>query len=91
MPTFSSDLAWKHGQNIENDSDPNVIQSYEELVKQHVRNCLMKARAYANETGLEKRVKKWEAKIKPLLEEENVRPSFDIHQYGDSIISSNIK
>ena len=47
----------------------------------------MQAAAAAEvQTELAARVSSWRLKIQPMLEEQDARPAFDIHQYGDNIL-----
>ncbi|XP_044199062.1 condensin-2 complex subunit H2 isoform X2 [Thunnus albacares] len=62
--------------------------SYEDLVKLRVEQLVVNSRGYTQETALSRRVKDWEDKIRPELAEQEERPVFDIHDYGDRIISS---
>lgn len=38
------------------------------------------------QTELAARVSSWRHKIQPLLDEQDARPAFDIHAYGDQIL-----
>ena len=38
------------------------------------------------QTELASRVSNWRHKIQPLLDEQDARPAFDIHYYGDQIL-----
>nr|XP_046155104.1 condensin-2 complex subunit H2-like [Oncorhynchus gorbuscha] len=60
--------------------------SYEDLVKKSVEQFLVNSQGYAQETALSKRVKEWEDKIRPELAYQEVRATFDIHDYGDRIV-----
>ncbi|XP_053200023.1 condensin-2 complex subunit H2 [Scomber japonicus] len=62
--------------------------SYEDLVKLRVEQLVVNSRGYTQETGLSRRVKDWEAKIRPELAQQEERPVFDIHSYSDRIVSS---
>ena len=47
----------------------------------------MQAAAAAEvQTELASRVSNWRHKIQPLLDEQDARPSFDIHLYGDQVL-----
>lgn len=47
----------------------------------------MQAAAAAEvQTELAARVSSWRQKIQPMLQEQDARPAFDIHQYGDNIL-----
>ncbi|CAK6982396.1 condensin-2 complex subunit H2 [Scomber scombrus] len=62
--------------------------SYEDLVKLRVEQLVVNSGGYTQETGLSRRVKDWEAKIRPELANQEERPVFDIHSYSDRIVSS---
>lgn len=51
-------------------------------------DCLAWQAAAAAEvqTELAARVSSWRHKIQPLLDEQDARPAFDIHSYGDQIL-----
>ncbi|KAJ4919293.1 hypothetical protein JOQ06_006538 [Pogonophryne albipinna] len=53
-------------------------------VVQLVVNC----KGYTQETSLSRRVKVWEDKIRPELQLQEDRSVFDIHDYGERIVSS---
>ena len=48
-------------------SDLQVIQSYEVLVRNYVDSTVQAALCYARETELAKRVREWEEQIQPIL------------------------
>uniref|UniRef100_A0A914ZWH1 Condensin-2 complex subunit H2 n=1 Tax=Parascaris univalens TaxID=6257 RepID=A0A914ZWH1_PARUN len=58
--------------------------TYEEVLTY----CLQRYWSVSEETtsGLYQRVQKWEEKMIPLLEEEESRREFNIHEYGDEIL-----
>jgi condensin-2 complex subunit H2 len=56
------------------------------LCRAHIAAFARGAEKYAAETKLSVRVGQWQGKLLPLLEEEDRRPVFDIHQYGDTVI-----
>ncbi|RXN17783.1 condensin-2 complex subunit H2-like protein [Labeo rohita] len=62
--------------------------SYEDLVKKSVDLFLVNSQKYAQETALSRRVKEWEDGINPHLADQETRPAFDIHEYGDRIVQS---
>ncbi|KAM7367443.1 hypothetical protein PAMP_015344 [Pampus punctatissimus] len=62
--------------------------SYEDLVKLRVEQLVVNSRGYTQETALSRRVKLWEDKIRPELAQQEERPVFDIHDYGNRIVSS---
>ncbi|KAM9845902.1 condensin-2 complex subunit H2 isoform 2-T2 [Aulostomus maculatus] len=61
---------------------------YEDLVKLRVEQLVVSCRGYTQETALSRRVKDWEDKIRPELELQEERPLFDIHDYGNRIVSA---
>ncbi|KAM7378627.1 hypothetical protein PAMA_013505 [Pampus argenteus] len=62
--------------------------NYEDLVKLRVEQLVVNCRGYTQETALSRRVKLWEDKIRPELAQQEERTVFDIHDYGDRIVSS---
>ncbi|XP_068442394.1 condensin-2 complex subunit H2 [Clinocottus analis] len=62
--------------------------SYEDLVKLRVEQLVVTSRAFTQETALSRRVKDWEDKIRPELVLQEQRSVFDIHDYGDRIVSA---
>lgn len=46
------------------------------------------AEAYAAETHLTRRVGDWHDKLLPILNEEENRPEFDIHQYAQRVVNA---
>ncbi|KAK9526047.1 hypothetical protein VZT92_016704 [Zoarces viviparus] len=62
--------------------------SYEDLVKLRVEQLVVNCRGYTQETALSRRVKDWEDQIRPELVLQEQRSVFDIHDYGDRIVSS---
>ena len=52
-----------------------------------VMSAMLQAAAAAEvQTELAARVSTWRQKIQPLLDEQDARPAFDIHSYGDQIL-----
>ncbi|XP_031734708.1 condensin-2 complex subunit H2 isoform X1 [Anarrhichthys ocellatus] len=62
--------------------------SYEDLVKLRVEQLVVNCRGYTQETALSRRVKDWEDQIRPELVLQEQRSVFNIHDYGDRIVSS---
>ncbi|XP_060698759.1 condensin-2 complex subunit H2 [Hemiscyllium ocellatum] len=62
--------------------------SYEELVRRNVDLFIANSQKYAQETALSLRVRDWEEKIGPRLEEQDERAAFDIHDYGVRIMDA---
>ncbi|XP_013920214.1 PREDICTED: condensin-2 complex subunit H2 [Thamnophis sirtalis] len=70
--------------------DPGGIPSslsYEELVNRNVELFMAHSQKYARETVLSRRVRDWEEMMGPQLEEQEARAAFDIHKYGDQLVS----
>jgi condensin-2 complex subunit H2 len=61
-------------------------QTFEELCRAHLRKFAKSAEIYAAETQLTKRVGRWQMGLAPLLEVQEDRPEFDIHQVGRQIL-----
>eukprot|EP00055_Hartaetosiga_balthica_P011821 m.55270 g.55270 ORF g.55270 m.55270 type:complete len:731 (+) comp7746_c0_seq2:246-2438(+) len=61
---------------------------YEELVRQHVAQFVSASHKLMHESDLTKRVRQWEEKIGPVLNEEARHRPFDIHQYGEEIVTT---
>ncbi|XP_026183131.1 condensin-2 complex subunit H2 [Mastacembelus armatus] len=62
--------------------------AYEDLVQRHVDQLVASCRGYSQETALSQRVKKWEDVIRPELDLQELRPPFDIHEYGDKLMEA---
>jgi hypothetical protein len=60
--------------------------SYEDLCRAHVESLISAAAAAEVQTELASRVSTWRMKMAPVLEEEDARPEFDIHYYGERIL-----
>lgn len=60
--------------------------SYEDLCRAHVDSLIAAAAAAEVQTELAARVSTWRSKMAPMLEEEDARPDFDIHVYGERIL-----
>ena len=63
-----------------------VVSSYEDLVRQHVDGFITSANQYLKESDLARRVREWEERIKPVLDEEETHPPYDIHAYGWQVL-----
>ncbi|XP_054608649.1 condensin-2 complex subunit H2 isoform X2 [Dunckerocampus dactyliophorus] len=72
----------------EEDGVPGAQLTYEDLVKLRVEQLVINCQGYVQETALSRRVKDWEDKIHPQLSQQEERVPFDIHQYGDRIVSA---
>ncbi|KAF7487156.1 hypothetical protein GHT09_000336 [Marmota monax] len=61
--------------------------SYEELVPRNVELFIANSQKFVQETELSQRIRDWEDTIQPLLLEQEQHVPFDIHTYGDQVIS----
>ncbi|XP_059968536.1 condensin-2 complex subunit H2 isoform X2 [Mesoplodon densirostris] len=61
--------------------------SYEELVRRNVELFIATSQKFVQETELSQRVRDWEDVIQPLLQEQEQHVPFDIHTYGDQVVS----
>ncbi|XP_050220005.1 condensin-2 complex subunit H2 [Mercurialis annua] len=66
--------------------DPSSQASLEDLCRSHLDALLANIAETENQTELATRVSSWKQKIEQNLEEQDSRPSFDIHAYGDRIL-----
>jgi condensin-2 complex subunit H2 len=58
------------------------------LCRARIESFAKGAEKYASDTNLSRRVEKWQSKVKPMLENEERRPVFDIHAYSQRILTS---
>lgn len=75
--------------NAYNDDDEfgdSSQQTFEDLCRAHLRKFAKSAEMYAKETQLTKRVGAWQTGLAPLLEEQEERPAFDIHDVGRVVL-----
>ncbi|XP_019641314.1 PREDICTED: condensin-2 complex subunit H2-like isoform X2 [Branchiostoma belcheri] len=63
----------------------SMVQTYEDMVRQYVDGFLESAQ-YIQETQLSRRIREWEEKILPHLEEEERHGPFDIHSCADQTL-----
>ncbi|KAL3789509.1 hypothetical protein HJC23_009745 [Cyclotella cryptica] len=78
-----------HREDEENDVDNTSSQlTFEELCRAHLRKFAKSAEIYAAETQLTKRVGAWQNGLAPILEEQENRPEFNIHNIGREILQS---
>uniref|UniRef100_A0A8D0WHK3 Condensin-2 complex subunit H2 n=1 Tax=Sus scrofa TaxID=9823 RepID=A0A8D0WHK3_PIG len=61
--------------------------SYEELVRRNVELFITSSQKFVQETELSQRIRDWEETVQPLLQEQEQRVPFDIHTYGDQVVS----
>ncbi|KAM5172034.1 condensin-2 complex subunit H2 [Mantella aurantiaca] len=67
--------------------DFNDHISYDEFVRKNVDLFMSNTQKYVQETVLSMRVREWEDKMGPQLQEQDERGAFDIHDYGDRLVS----
>lgn len=60
---------------------------YEELVRRNVELFIATSQKFVQETELSQRIRDWEDTIQPLLQEQEQHEPFDIHTYGDQVVS----
>ncbi|XP_066276272.1 condensin-2 complex subunit H2-like isoform X2 [Branchiostoma lanceolatum] len=65
----------------------SMVHTYEDMVRQYVDGFLESAQ-YIQETQLSRRIREWEEKILPHLEEEERHGPFDIHSCADQLLES---
>jgi hypothetical protein len=63
-------------------------KTFEELCRAHIQAFAKGADNFALNSQLSERVGKWQAKLAPILEEEERRAVFDIHMYSKRIIET---
>ncbi|XP_077639858.1 condensin-2 complex subunit H2 [Lonchura striata] len=61
--------------------DPPEL-GYEELVRRNVELFMASSQKFAQETELSQRIRQWEERMEPLLQEQESRVPFDVHAYG---------
>ncbi|EEF45573.1 conserved hypothetical protein [Ricinus communis] len=66
--------------------DPSSQASLEDLCRSHLDALLANIAETEKQTELATRVSSWKQKIEHNLEEQDSRPSFDIHAYGERIL-----
>nr|XP_035130575.2 condensin-2 complex subunit H2 isoform X5 [Callithrix jacchus] len=64
-----------------------VSLSYEELVRRNVELFIASSQKFVQETELSQRIRDWEDTVQPLLQEQEQHVPFDIHTYGDQVVS----
>ncbi|XP_053833049.1 condensin-2 complex subunit H2 [Vidua macroura] len=55
---------------------------YEELVRRNVELFMASSQKFAQETELSQRIRQWEERMEPLLQEQETRVAFDVRAYG---------
>eukprot|EP00536_Pseudo-nitzschia_multiseries_P013881 jgi/Psemu1/298576/fgenesh1_pm.628_\ len=71
--------------------DSSYGQSFEELCRAHIQAFAKSAEKFALTTKLTERISYWQAHLAPILEEEERKASFDIHQYSEMLLKSSIE
>lgn len=64
-----------------------VVKSFEELCREHMDQHMLEAEKLSNDAGMAQRVYEWQNSLMPLLDEEEERKPFDIHEYGDEMLN----
>ncbi|XP_057597740.1 condensin-2 complex subunit H2 isoform X2 [Hippopotamus amphibius kiboko] len=78
------------GEDADADLDAGAMPvplSYEELVRRNVELFITTSQKFVQETELSQRIRDWEDAIQPLLQEQEQHVPFDIHTYGDQVVS----
>ncbi|XP_052208571.1 condensin-2 complex subunit H2 [Diospyros lotus] len=75
-----------HMNNIYGHDDPSSQASLEDLCRSHLDALLASIAENEKQTELAARVSTWKQRIEKDLEEEDSRPPFDIHEYGEGIL-----
>ncbi len=65
-----------------------LAQSYQEACKAHVQQYLHMAEQFRSESTMARRIREWEQRLEPLLQEQEARGHFDIFEYGSSVIKN---
>ncbi|KAK1256943.1 Condensin-2 complex subunit H2 [Acorus gramineus] len=68
------------------DNDLNSHTNLEDLCRSHLDSLLASIAETEKQTELAQRVSTWKQRIETVLEEQDARPSFDIHLYGERIL-----
>lgn len=61
--------------------------TFEDLCRAHLLAFAKDAEKYSSETQLSKRVRLWQERLEPILDDEDQRMAFDIHSYSETVIS----
>lgn len=69
-------------------TESNIGKTFEELCRAHIQAFAKGAEDFAINTNLTDRVARWQAKLAPILEEEERRAEFDIHKYSENLLES---
>ncbi|CAA3030186.1 Hypothetical predicted protein [Olea europaea subsp. europaea] len=88
VPSFQEnhDGAGNHLDFNEAYDDPGANASLEDLCRSHLDSLLASLAESEKQTELATRVSTWKQRIEQNLEEQDARPTFDIHEYGDRVL-----
>jgi condensin-2 complex subunit H2 len=62
--------------------------TWEEQCRRKMDEFMKKLENFAEQTDLTVRVKEWETRIRPLLDEEESHPAYDIKEYGQNLMQT---
>ncbi|XP_033918778.1 condensin-2 complex subunit H2 [Melopsittacus undulatus] len=65
---------------------PSNSLCYEELVRRNVELFMVESQRYVQETELSQRVRCWEERMVPLLQEQESRQALDVRGYGQALV-----
>ncbi|KAM4670892.1 condensin-2 complex subunit H2 isoform 2-T2 [Amazona ochrocephala] len=68
------------------DPRPSNSLCYEELVRRNVELFMVESQRYVQETELSQRVRCWEERMVPLLQEQESRQALDVRGYGQALV-----
>ena len=63
-------------------------RTFEELCREHLDAYLHSADEWLKSSEMTTKVREWQDKLEPILEEEDAHPTFDIQEYGDRMLGS---
>jgi condensin-2 complex subunit H2 len=69
-------------------TESHLGKTFEELCRAHIRAFAKGAEDFAFSTKLTERVSMWQAKLAPILEDEERRATFDIHRYSQDLLET---
>jgi condensin-2 complex subunit H2 len=65
--------------------------TFEELCRAHIEAFAKGAEKFALNTKLTERVSQWQARLAPILEEEERKAAFDIHYYSEVLLETSLE
>ena len=68
--------------------DNSSIPTFEELCRAHIKAFASGSERFAKNTNLSNRINDWQAKLMPILEDEEKRTSFDVNEYRKILINA---